>query len=210
MAGRTRRITLAVYVLNASLRHPFLLGAQLAVAQALSGGRLEIGIGAGSHHFARYDHQDIGIPFPDYPERLARVEACCRTLPALWRGEEVTEEALGLTRASLGPIGIEPPPILVGGTSDRALEVAVHHADGWHAPGMEPEEFADVVRGLDRTCQEAGRPPIRKSIQLRADDLPRPREQIERFAEAGAATIVFVLDRERGPDRVRRLADEVL
>jgi alkanesulfonate monooxygenase SsuD/methylene tetrahydromethanopterin reductase-like flavin-dependent oxidoreductase (luciferase family) len=210
MAGRTRKITLSVYVLNASLRHPFLVAGQLAVAQALSGGRLEIGIGAGSHHFARYDHQNVGISFPSYTDRLARLEACCRTFPALWRGEEVTDETLGLRGASLGPIRIEAPPILVGGTSDRALDVALRHADGWHAPGIAPAEFAAIAGRLDRSREEAGRPPLRKSIQLRADDLPRPRELIDRFAEAGASTVVFVLDRERGPARVRRLAEEVL
>jgi alkanesulfonate monooxygenase SsuD/methylene tetrahydromethanopterin reductase-like flavin-dependent oxidoreductase (luciferase family) len=210
MAGRTDRIALAVYVLNASLRHPFLLAGQLAVAQAISGGRLEVGLGAGSHYFARYDHEHIGIPFPNLAERMRRLESCCRVLPALWRGEEVTDETTGLTRASLGPLRIEPPPIFVGGKSDRALEIAVGQADGWHAPGMDSSEFAEIAGRLDGICEETGRPPLRKSVQVRADDLPHRREQVERFVEAGASTIVFVLDRERGPDRVRRLAEEVL
>lgn len=210
MAGQTRRIALGVYVLNASLRHPFLLAGQVAVAQALSGGRVEIGIGTGSHYFARYDHEATGIPFPPFAERIARLEACCRILPALWRGEEVTDEATGLAGASLGAVGIALPPISVGGKSDRALEIAVRYADGWHAPGMEPGEFAEIARRLDRACDEAGRPPLRKSIQLRPDDLPHSWEQVEQFAEAGASTVVFVLDIERGPDSVRRLADEVL
>ena len=56
MAGVSERIAVAVDVLNVSLRHPFLLAGQLAVAQAASGGRLEVGLGAGSHHLARFDH----------------------------------------------------------------------------------------------------------------------------------------------------------
>jgi alkanesulfonate monooxygenase SsuD/methylene tetrahydromethanopterin reductase-like flavin-dependent oxidoreductase (luciferase family) len=110
----------------------------------------------------------------------------------------------------LGAIRIAPPPISVGGKSDRALEIAVRHADGWHAPGMEPGEFAALARRLDRACDEAGRPPLTKSVQLRTTDLRDPREQVERFAEAGATTAVFVLDTERGPESVRRLAEEVL
>jgi alkanesulfonate monooxygenase SsuD/methylene tetrahydromethanopterin reductase-like flavin-dependent oxidoreductase (luciferase family) len=210
MAGRTQRIALAVYVLNASLRHPFLLGGQLAVAQALSGGRLEVGLGAGSHYFARHDHERLGVPFPSFAERLDRVEACCRIFPALWRGEEITDEAAGLTRASLGPLGIEPPPILVGGSSERAIGIAARYANGWHAPSMGPQEFAQISSRLDRACEEAGRPSPRKSVQVRADGLSDPRDQVELFAEAGASTVVFVLDEERGPDRVRRLAGEVL
>lgn len=78
MAGRTQHIGLAVHVLNASLRHPFLLAGQLAVAQAHSGRRVEVGIGTGSHPFARYDHEVAGIPFPPFAQRMAMLEACCR------------------------------------------------------------------------------------------------------------------------------------
>jgi alkanesulfonate monooxygenase SsuD/methylene tetrahydromethanopterin reductase-like flavin-dependent oxidoreductase (luciferase family) len=210
MAGQTHRIALGVFVLNASLRHPFLLAGQLAVAQGVSGGRVEVGIGAGSYHFARYDHKALGLPFPDFAERMTRLETCCRVLPALWRGEEVTDEATGLSRASLGAIGIAPPPVLVGGRSARALDIAVRHADGWHAPTMEPGEFADIARKLDLACEEVGRPALTKSVQLPADDLASSKEEVERFSEAGASTVLFVLDAKRGPDWVRRLADEVL
>jgi alkanesulfonate monooxygenase SsuD/methylene tetrahydromethanopterin reductase-like flavin-dependent oxidoreductase (luciferase family) len=57
-------IGLEVQVLNASLRHPFLLAGQLAVAQAASGGRLRMGLGAGPHHLGRFDHKALGIGFP--------------------------------------------------------------------------------------------------------------------------------------------------
>jgi len=75
---------------------------------------------------------------------------------------------------------------------------------------MGPQEFAEIASKLDRACEAATRPPVRKSVQVRADGLSDPRDQVELFAEAGASTVVFVLDEERGPDRVRRLAREVL
>ncbi|MGH2680297.1 MAG: LLM class flavin-dependent oxidoreductase [Actinomycetota bacterium] len=102
------RIRLGVHVLNASLRPPLLLAGQLAVARASSGGRLEIGLGTGSWHLARHDHRVAGIPFPSFAERVRRLEACCRALPALWRGEAVSDEILGLDGASLGPLGRLP------------------------------------------------------------------------------------------------------
>jgi len=61
MAGITERISLSVDVLNTALRHPFLLAGQLAVAQAASGGRVEVGLGAGSP-LARVDHVASASP----------------------------------------------------------------------------------------------------------------------------------------------------
>jgi len=75
MAGRTRRVILSVDVLNVALRNPFLLASQLAVAQAASGGRLEVGLGARSYGLARNDHEALGIPFPKLRERTARLAA---------------------------------------------------------------------------------------------------------------------------------------
>jgi len=203
MAGRTRRIRLSVDVVNVALRNPFLLAGQLAVAQAASWGRVEVGLGAGSYHLARFDHGPLGIPFPPFEERTVRLEACCRALLALWRGEEVTDPLLGLERASLGPIGIDPPPIVVGGTSDRLLKVAARLADGWNAARLSPEEFATLAQRLPAR--------LRKTAQVFVRDVEPTRELVERFAEAGADTVTFVLtDEEEGAEGVRRLASAVL
>jgi alkanesulfonate monooxygenase SsuD/methylene tetrahydromethanopterin reductase-like flavin-dependent oxidoreductase (luciferase family) len=64
MAGATKTIALAVDVLNVSLRHPFLLAGQLAVAQAASGGRVEVGLGAGSHEPASTTRLSCGHSHP--------------------------------------------------------------------------------------------------------------------------------------------------
>jgi alkanesulfonate monooxygenase SsuD/methylene tetrahydromethanopterin reductase-like flavin-dependent oxidoreductase (luciferase family) len=61
MAAQTALITVAVRVLNVCLRHPFLLTEQLAVAQATSEGRLDVGLGAGSFHLVRHDHEALAI-----------------------------------------------------------------------------------------------------------------------------------------------------
>lgn len=213
MTARTRRIGLAVHVLNAALRHPLLLASQLAVAQGSSGGRLEVGLGAGSFHLARFDHAATAIPFPSLPERLQRLEACCRILPELWRGETVSDESLGLKRASLGPLGIEPPPIVVGGSSDRVIDVAARHAEGWNAGSQDPDAFVELSRGLDAACLRLGRRAgITRQVQLFARDVEPAglRSLLHRFEDAGADTAVIVLHEERGPDAVRRLADAIL
>ena len=213
MAGIVRSARLAVDVLNSSLRHPFLLAGQLAVAQAASGGRLEVGLGLGSYHLARFDHEALGMPLPPHAERAARLEASCRVLPALWRGEEVTDAALGLTCASLGPIGIEPPPIVVGGTSETVLEIAVRHADGWNAVEPDPARYGELARRLDELRERGGRArPVAKAVQIfvRGIELRDARELVARFEQAGAESATFVLVEERGADAVRRLAAAVL
>jgi alkanesulfonate monooxygenase SsuD/methylene tetrahydromethanopterin reductase-like flavin-dependent oxidoreductase (luciferase family) len=210
MAARTEAICLAIHVVNASLRNPLLLAGQIAVAQASSGGRVEVGIGAGSHHFARYDHEATGIPFPAFRERVNRLEASCRLLPALWRGERVTDETVGLCDAGLGPIEITPPRLFVGGSSDAVLRITARFADGWHAPGDEGR-FAEFARRLDRFSADLGRPPVEKSIQIRGFPVEGLRERVDRLRDAGASTVVFVLDVDRASASwVRRLAVALL
>lgn len=212
MAGRTTRIRLAVDVLNTSLRHPFLLASQLAVAQAASGGRLEVGLGAGAQHWAVFDPEAIGVRFPPIADRRRRLEQCCRVFPALWRGEEVTDKELGLRGASLGPVGIDPPPIVVGGQSERTLELAARYADGWNSPESDFERWLELSQLLDEVCRRVGRErPIAKTVPLFVRDIPldEARDRLARFEEAGATSAVFVLHEERGADAVRRVAEAV-
>jgi alkanesulfonate monooxygenase SsuD/methylene tetrahydromethanopterin reductase-like flavin-dependent oxidoreductase (luciferase family) len=208
MAGATDRIGLTVEVLNVSLRHPFLLAGQIAVAQAASGGRVRVGLGAGSFHLARLDHAALGVPFPSHADRLERLAACCRVLPRLWRGEAVDDAALGLSGASLGPIEIEPPRVFVGGTSDALLEIAAKYADGWQAPA-ELERFPELLARLDTACEAAGRSdPIDRGVQVFVSDvgLAGAADVVARVSELGASSLTFVLNEERGAAWVRRLA----
>jgi alkanesulfonate monooxygenase SsuD/methylene tetrahydromethanopterin reductase-like flavin-dependent oxidoreductase (luciferase family) len=212
MAGRTHRVALAVRVINACLRHPFLLAAQLAVAQAASNGRLDVGLGAGSYWLARHDHDALGIAFPPLADRMERLESACRTLRALWRGDIVSDASLGLTAASLGPIDIEPPKLVLGGSSDRAMALAARYADGWNGSTPDPAEFSEWRSRLERVCAKQGRQdPIDVDVQLWVRDLRgEPRPHLRAFEDAGADGVILVLDEERGPDEVRRLAEAVL
>ncbi len=212
MAARTERITLAVRVLNVCLRHPFLLAGQLAVVQATSGGRLDVGLGAGSSWLARHDHEALGIPFPPFAERVARLEATCRVLPALLRGERVTDGTLRLSGASLGPVGIDPPRLVVGGGSAPVVRIAAQYAHAWNLSTADPARFEAARVLLERACAEVGRErPIAAEAQLWARDLwPDPRSHLRAFEDAGAEAVILVLDQERGADEVHRLADAVL
>jgi len=213
MSAETNSARLAVDVLNVGIRDPFLTASQLAVAQASSGGRIEVGLGAGSYHLARFDHRALGIPFLPYAQRLARLEAFCQVLPKLWVGQTVTEPALNLSEASLGPIGIKPPEIVVGGASDGLLRIAARHADAWNCSLRGRLDFADANRRLDATCRSVGRQqPIGRRAQVFVRDVQEGgfKEVVRQYEQAGTDTLIFVLVDERHPDRISQLADEVL
>jgi alkanesulfonate monooxygenase SsuD/methylene tetrahydromethanopterin reductase-like flavin-dependent oxidoreductase (luciferase family) len=213
MAGRTRRVVLSVDVINISLRHPFLLAGQLAVAQAASGGRLEVGLGAGSYGLARHDHETLGIPFPKLLERTARLDACARALPSLWRGESVTDESLGLEQASLGPLGIAIPPLIIGGTSAAVMEIAARHGDGWNMSIQNAGEYAEHARLVEELCARLERRrPLLRHVQVFADALTptQARETLGQLVDHGATTVVFVFHGNRDLAAIERLADQVV
>jgi alkanesulfonate monooxygenase SsuD/methylene tetrahydromethanopterin reductase-like flavin-dependent oxidoreductase (luciferase family) len=208
MAAATRHVELTVEVLNASLRHPFMLAGQLAIAQAVSGGRLRVGLGAGSYRLGREDHEALGIPFPPRRKRIEHLAACCRVLPALWRGEEVNEPSLGLETVSLGPTGIEPPQLIVGGESPEVMKLAAEYADGWQAPG--PQDFAEHSWRIEQMCRSQGRDrPLEKGLQVFVDQgsLDGLGDLVQEASEAGASRVTFVLHRERGTGRILKLRD---
>jgi alkanesulfonate monooxygenase SsuD/methylene tetrahydromethanopterin reductase-like flavin-dependent oxidoreductase (luciferase family) len=211
MAARTARIGIAVRVLNVCLRHPFLLAAQLAVAQATSRGRLDVGLGAGSFWLARADHEILGIAFPPPEDRTKRLEAMCRVLPSLWRGERVTDKVLELSSAGLGPIDIDPPRLVAGGTSDSVMAIAARYCDAWNLSTPDPKKFQEARERLEETCLRVGRDQIAAEAQLWVRDLwPNPRSHLRAFEDAGAEALIMILDEERGPDEVWRLANTVL
>jgi len=213
MAGRTHRVALSVDVINIALRHPFLLAAELAVAQAASGGRLEVGLGAGSYALARHDHPARGIPFPNLAQPRARLSTAVRALRALWRGEVVDEPSLGLRNASLGPIDIGAPPILLGGTSDAVIDLAVREADGWNVNATSVEEFSVRNRLVDLRCERQGRrTALLRHVQVFADGLEptAARDMVLGFAAAGANAVIFVFHQNREPAAMDRLARAVI
>jgi alkanesulfonate monooxygenase SsuD/methylene tetrahydromethanopterin reductase-like flavin-dependent oxidoreductase (luciferase family) len=213
MAGATERVTLAVDVLNVSLRHPLLLAGQLAVAQAASEGRIEVGLGAGSHHLARFDHDALMRRFPPLPERRQILARCCEIFPRIWDGEEVSDEELGLAAASLGPLGIVPPPIFVGGSGRETMRIAARLADGWNAVVSDADRYATLVAQIDGLCRDVERErPLRKAAQVfvRDIELARVRQLIADLEAAGAESVTFVLVEERGPDAVRALGRAVV
>jgi F420-dependent oxidoreductase-like protein len=169
LASHTRRIRFGPMVCPLTFYHPALLAKRAAAVAELSGGRFDLGIGAGWHEG---EHAMFGIPFPSLKERMDRFECGARVIRALWRGQPVTldQPYYPLREAVSYPA---PPgggvPLIVGGRGEkRTLRVVAEHADEWNVTRVTPEEYAAKCRVLEEHCRAVGRDPrrIRRSLMV--------------------------------------------
>jgi len=129
-AEATSTLRIGTLVLNNDLRHPAVVAREALALDSLSGGRFELGLGAG-HGFPEY--QSAGIRFDTGATRVARLAEAVEVLDGLLRGDDVTfrgdhYELIG-HRAWPPPIQRPRPPILVGGNGHRLLRMAATRAD---------------------------------------------------------------------------------
>ncbi len=151
-AAATERIRVGTLVLNAAFWNPALLAREVITTDILTGGRLELGLGAGH---MKWEFDEAGIPWEPFGERAGRLEAAIGELGRLlaaggYPQQAATREALGLRvpepvqRRGFGGAG---PPLIVGGTGDRILRIAAEHADivavagTYHVKGQPPGTF---------------------------------------------------------------------
>jgi F420-dependent oxidoreductase-like protein len=168
LASHTRRIRFGPMVSPLTFYHPALLAKRAAAVAELSGGRFDLGIGAGWHEG---EHAMFGVPFPPLKERLDRLECGARAIQALWRGQPVTLEQpfYPLRDAQSFPLPPGGVPLVVGGRGERrTLRIVAEHADEWNVTRVTPEEYAAKCRVLEAHCGEVGRDPaaIRRSLMV--------------------------------------------
>ncbi|MEO3787195.1 TIGR03621 family F420-dependent LLM class oxidoreductase [Actinocorallia sp. B10E7] len=128
-AGVTSTLRLGTLVLANDFRHPVLLAQEAATLDLLSGGRLELGLGAG---WMRSEYESAGLPFDSSGTRVERLGESLELLRLLWEGGPVSFE--GRHYRTEGHVGLPSPvqsrlPLLVGGGSPRILRTAGRHAD---------------------------------------------------------------------------------
>jgi probable F420-dependent oxidoreductase len=129
VAAATERLRVGTFVLNTGLRHPAVLAQDLATLDVLSGGRLEIGLGAG---WNKPEHDAIGIPFEPTGVRIRRLteaitilKGCFADGPFSFSGEHYTITSHdGAPKPAQRP----HPPIFLGGGGKRLLTLAAHEA----------------------------------------------------------------------------------
>lgn len=147
-AGATRRIRLLTSVLLAPLRPPALLAKEAASLDALSDGRLTLGLGVGSREL---DFQAVGTPFTD---RGHRFDDQLATMKRIWAGEP-TSPAVG----PIGPAPVQPggPPLLIGGFGPAAFRRIGRWGDGFIGTGVDAATAAQLYGQAAAAWRAAGR-----------------------------------------------------
>lgn len=234
-AALTSRIRLGTLVASPVLRSPLLLAKSAMTVDQVSGGRLDLGVGAGG---SLLDSAALGIPQPSAGELASRFEQTVELLDVVLRGGSSYDGTLvsgeGMT---IAPGCVQSPrvPLVLAAHGPRTLRLAGRLADVWNTlttQDLPPEEVLALassrVRLLEAAAVEAGRDPstIRRSVLIgsrRWPALASPgafREAVLRYVEIGFTDVVLMHPGhpahkraghgEAAPDVVRRIAEEVL
>ncbi|HEU5100653.1 MAG TPA: LLM class flavin-dependent oxidoreductase [Roseiflexaceae bacterium] len=144
-------------VLCNSFRNPALLAKMAATAQALSGGRVILGLGAGWH---AEEYRAYGWPFPSARVRIAQLAEAIALIRTLWTTAPATYQGqhYQLTDAYCEPRPDPCPPIMVGGAGEQyLLRVVAQHADSWNYVFSDLPAYAHKQAVLEQHCQAVGR-----------------------------------------------------
>lgn len=210
LAAGTERIRLGSLVSPATFRHPSVLARSVATVDHVSGGRVELGLGAG--WFER-EHEAFGFPFPDTRERLSLFAEQLEIVHRQWTEDDVDFDGrhYRLDGASARPRPLQQPhpPLIVGGSARRGtVEPAVRFADEYNTIFVEPDECRRRRRRIDEACERLGRDPATLPLSLMTTcvvggDRTELRDRVERVAQRTG--------REPTPDgRVVGTLDEVV
>jgi F420-dependent oxidoreductase-like protein len=160
LACDTSRVRIGSLVYSIGYRHPAVLAKAITAIDHLSGGRADMGLGAG---WAVVEYDAYGIPFPPVKERMDQLEESIQCVRGLLR-DEVTSFSgqyftLNEARNEPRPVQAQLPIWVGGGGEKRTLRIAAQYGDGWNVPFVSPETFAHKRTVLHQHCDDVGRDP---------------------------------------------------
>jgi F420-dependent oxidoreductase-like protein len=210
LARDTTRLRLGTLLTSATFRLPGPLAISVAEVDAMSGGRVELGIGAG---WFDEEHRAYGIPFPPLGERFERLEEQLEIVTGLW-GTEVggrysfTGRHYTLTDSPALPKPVQSPrpPLILGGAGPvRTPRLAARYADEFNVPFHGVDDAAAQYGRVRQACEVSGRDPasLRLSaavtvccgtdeaeVARRAAAIGRPLDHLRGYGAAGTPTEV--------------------
>lgn len=184
-AGRTEQIRLGTNVYNIGLRHPFVTARAVATLDIVSGGRVELGVGAS---WLAEEWAAVGL---DFATRGGRVDEALQVCRELWTDEVIEHHG---THFDFDPVMFEPkpvqaggPPIAVGGDSKPALRRAALLGDGWIPMNTPVDGLATARAEIDAMRREAGRD---GEFTVTVMGGPAAAVEVEAYREAGVDRLV--------------------
>jgi len=213
VAAVTSRLRLGTSVVVASEHSAAILAKRVATLDALSRGRVLLGVGIG---WQKEEYAAIGVPYRDRGRRLDETIEAMRALwgpgPATYRGRHVSFENVS---CDAKPAQKGGPPILIGGSSAAAARRAGRLGDGFYPYVISPEDLAVRMTELRAAAREAGRDPAAIEVTVwpgsfrfdRTFDL----DLIRGYLDCGSVTRLIVSAMEAGGstmDDFRRLVDD--
>ena len=218
VAARTERIHLGTSVVIASQHSAAILAKRVATLDALSCGRVRLGVGIG---WQREEYEAVGVPYRD---RGRRLDETIEAMRVLWRdewatyhGEHVNFENVHMDTKPFHPEGV---PILIGGSTEVAARRAGRLGDGWYPYVISPEDFGTGVETIRTAAKAAGRDPNRIEITVwpasfdftKTFDLPFVKSYVDRGAERLVVSQgeSMTTDIEGQRDFIRRYQDQIV
>jgi len=169
LACTTSKVRVGSLVYSVGYRHPAVLAKAITAIDQLSGGRADMGIGAG---WAKVEYDAYGIPFPEIRTRMDQLEEGIQCLRGLLHDDVTSFDGqwfqLSEARNEPRPVQAKLPIWIGGGGEKRTLKIAAQHADGWNVPFIAPDAFAHKSAVLDQHCAAVGRDPseIKRAVNV--------------------------------------------
>ncbi|HEV2871573.1 MAG TPA: TIGR03560 family F420-dependent LLM class oxidoreductase [Actinomycetota bacterium] len=168
LAARTSRIRLGTLVSPATFRHPSVLAKSVVTVDQVSGGRAELGLGAGWHEG---EHRAYGFEFPATATRMERLGEQLEIVTRSWSEESFSfpgkHYQVQDLRALPKPVQRPRPTLLVGGAAGpRSLALAARYADEYNTVGVPLEELPERRQRLRDAWRDAGRDPETARLSL--------------------------------------------
>lgn len=219
LAARFPRVKIGTIVLGVGYRHPPLLAKMSASLQALSGGRLILGIGAG---WRTEEYDAYGYPFPKPAVRVKQLEEAITIIRKMWT--ETTPSYKGeyyeIEQAYCPPRPDPQPPIMIGGEGEQLmLPLIARQADWWNIEPTSPGEYQRKRDIVHRHAEAAGRDPgdivqtmLKRGIELpeTTADSARLIEELQPLVELGVTYFMFNWGHVTTTEPIVRFAEEVI